>query len=66
MLIYAEAQPFKVRELTGRDDIVAMARRSEIGAHAFVYAALRRGTSGAEFAVPMQGRDLAELTGVTG
>jgi SAM-dependent methyltransferase len=66
MLIYAEAQPFKVRELTRRDDVVAMARRSEIGAHAFVYAALRRGTSAAEFAVPMQGRYLAELTGVTG
>ena len=59
MLIYAEMQPFKVRELTGREDVVAMAQRGEIGGHAFVYAVLRRGASTSEFAAPIQGRYLS-------
>ena len=58
MLIYAEPQPFKVRQLTGREDVVTMARRGEIGAQRFVYAALRRG-SRPEFVVPVRERDVA-------
>lgn len=62
MLLYAEIEPLKVRELVGRDDVAAMARRGEVGPRASVYAVLRRGAA-AEFAVPRQERYLAELAG---
>lgn len=61
MLIYAEPTPFTVRQLERREDIVAMAQWGHIGANAFVYAVMRGGTTPAGFAVPVQGRYVAEL-----
>jgi len=63
MLLYVEIEPFKVRELTRREDVATMAQRGEIGPRASVYAALRRGAAASEFRTPIQGRYLTELTG---
>jgi len=60
MLVYAERDPFNVRELVSRDDILTMASRGEIGTQSFVYSVMRRPAPAAEFAVPLQGRYLAQ------
>jgi hypothetical protein len=61
LLVYGEPAPFKVRQLESRDDVTTMAQLGEIGATASVYAVFRHRAAPGEFAVPIQGRYLAEL-----
>lgn len=54
MLVYTEVQPLRVEQLFSRERIIEMARASELGANAMLYAVYRKPAEALPFALPRQ------------